>query len=285
MKIPFIFARIANWLLVLIILAGIILSQLYYDNWKTALGKNPDIPYNIMIEPHPLPSAVLKKTSFGLDNLIADIMWLQTIQYYGGGLPNERYRELPIMIETVTDLDKKFAYPYSFGLLMLPGEGFVKDAIKLGDKGLKIKEMRDNWEIPYYLAMIYRFNLHDNKMAAKYFEMASKIDGAPEMAAIMAGINYEKVNQRLLAYKLYEGIYQKAKNKQVRKRAKEYMDHIVLMEELETAAKIYKQKFGNFPQNLGDLEKAKIIDKIPPDPIGRGLAINPTTGTIIELQK
>lgn len=277
--------RALNIIFILIILDGIVISQLFYDGWKLVLAKAPNVSVNVLIEPHPLPADVLKKSSLGLNNLIADVIWLQTIQYYGGGLPYERYRELAKLIETTTELDPKFAYPYSFGLLILPGEGFTKEAIKLGEKGLKNPNLKNNWEIPYYMAITYRFNLKDKKQAAKYFEMASKRPGAPEMAGLMAGINYEKANQRLVAYKIYEGLYKKASNSYVRQRAKDYMDHLVIMESLERAGQIYKEKYGNFPVAVQDLVTKKIIQGIPEDPLKRGFVINPQTGLVSDGQK
>ena len=199
-------ARVLNFVMMVAVINGIVLAQLFYDSWKMAYGKKPNVSENVLIEPHPLPADVLKKSSLGLNNFIADIIWLETIQYYGGGLPYEKYRKLGQLVTLTTEMDPRFEYPYEFGLTVLPGEGFTKEAVSLGEKGLNSPYFKNSWEIPYTLAMVERTNVKDNLKAAQYFEIAAKRPGVPEMAAVMAGLNYEKVDQRLVAYDLYKGI-------------------------------------------------------------------------------
>lgn len=276
--------KVLNFVLVIVILNGIVLAQLFYDSWRMAYGKKPNVSANILIEPHPLPANIMKKSSLGLNNFMSDITWIETIQYYGGGMPYEKYRKLAQLMTLTTDMDPRFLYPYDFGLTVLPGEGFVKEAIILGDKGLKSPYFKDSWEIPYGLAMIERTNVKDNLKAAKYFQIASKRPGVPEMAGVMAGLNYEKADQRLVAYGLYKGIYDKTKNQYVKDSAKKHMDHLALVFNLEKAAEVYKGKFGKYPPTLEDLVKAKIVENIPTDPTGQALVIDPNTGKIIGQQ-
>lgn len=280
MKIPKISQKILNFVLIVAVLDGIILTQLFYDGWRMAFARKPDVSENIMIEPHPLPANVLKKASIGLNNLMADILWIQTIQYYGGGDPSGKYRKLPKMLDTLTDLDPKFAAPYGFGLLVMPGEGFTKEAVALGEKGMKNKALKDNWEIPYYLGLTEHFNLKNHTKAAEYLKIAADRPGAPEITKLMSGIYFAQANDRTTAYNLYVVVYKTSKNKYVKERAKTYLDHMQLIFALEKAATIYKEKIGSFPQNLQDLVIQKIIPEIPIDPLERGFVIDPKTGIV-----
>lgn len=280
MKLPKISKKIVNFVLIVAILDGIILAQIFYDSWKLGFKKKPNVAENILIEPHPLPASVLRKVSLGLNNIISDVLWLQTIQYYGGGMPNEKYRRLADMITEVTEMDSKFAYPYSFGLLVLPGEGFAKEAVALGEKAMKNPAFKDNWEIPYYLGLTEHLNIKDHKKAAEYLKMAADRKGAPEITKLMAGIYYAKANDRTTAYNLYVVVYKTTKNKYVKERAKDYLEHMQIIFALEEVAKNYKTKYGSFPNTLDKLVEDKMITAIPTDPLERGFVIDPNTGTV-----
>lgn len=282
MKMPKFSRSVLNFLLIITILDGLILSQLFYDGWKTSFAKKPNVSENILIEPHPLPANVLKKASLGLNNFIADILWIQTIQYYGGGDPQGKYRKLPEILDTLTSVDPKFAYPYSFGLLILPGEGFVKEAVALGEKGMKSPNVKGDWEIPYYLGLTEHFYAKDHIKAAKYLQIAADRPGAPDITKLMAGIYYQKANDKTTAYNLYVVVYKTTKNKYVKERAKAYLDHMQLIFAMEKLANDYKGRYGIFPATLQDLVTRGYLSEIPADPLERGFVINPQTGVITD---
>ncbi len=280
MKLPRFSQKVLNLLLVVTIIDGIFLAQLYFDGWKASFAKKPNVAENILIEPHPLPANVLKKASMGLDNFIADILWIQTIQYYGGGNPQGKYRKLPELLTTVTDLDPNFTYPYSFGLLIMPGEGYVKETIALGEKGMKNPRLKKSWEIPYYLGLTEHFNLKNYKKAGEYLKIAADRPGSPEITKLMSGIYFAKANERTTAYNLYVVVYQTSKNKYVKERAKVYLDHMQLIFAMEKLAAQYKEKNGSFPATMQDLVDKKYMSEIPADPLERGFVIDSKTGII-----
>ena len=280
MKIPKISPKILNFVLIIAVIDGIVLTQLFYDGWKMAFARKPNVSENVMIEPHPLPANVLKKASMGLNNLIADILWIQAIQYYGGGDPSGKYRKLPELMDTLTDLDPKFVYPYAFGLLIMPGEGFAKEAVALGEKGMKNPALKTSWEIPYYLGLTEHFNLKNHTKAAEYLKIAADRPGSPEITKLMAGIYYAKANERTTAYNLYVVVYQTSKNKYVKERAKAYLDHMQLIFAMEKIATQYKEKNGNFPTTLEQLVSGGFLKEIPADPLERGFVIDSKTGII-----
>ncbi len=275
--------KVLSFILVCVLINVIVLAQLFYDGWRLGFARKPNVPENVLIEPSPLPENVLKKLSLGLNNFVSDLLWIQTIQYYGGGDPSGKYRKLSKMFELVTSIDPKFSYPYVMGLLVLPGEGFAKEAQELGRKGMANPALKDNWEIPYYLGMVEHFNLKNTAEAAKLFELASKSPEAPAMTKLMAGIYYAKSNQRETAYNLYYVVHETTKNEYVKERARKYLDHMELIFGLEKAAGLYKQTYGSFPSDLSELVTKKIITNLPADPLGRDLRIDPETGIVSEV--
>jgi hypothetical protein len=264
--------------LICLLIAGIVGAQFSYDDWENNSAKKPSVSYNELIEPHLLPVEATKKVTFGLNNLLADITWLNLIQYYGGGLPYENFRKLPQMVNLVTELDQHFAYPYIFGLLVLPGENFPKEALQLGYKGLGNKNLAKEWEIPYYLGMVQHMNYKNYKEAGRLFELAAKNPEAPEITQLLAANYYSKANRRETAYALYLVIYETSKNDYVKERAKLYIEHWQLIFALEEKNKLYKEKFGQFPENLNKLVEGKIFRKSPKtlliaDAVCQGIAL------------
>ena len=115
-----------------------------------------------------LPTAsVLRKIDFGLHESLASLVWLKMNQgVYTWLEKSKKYERFSREIQILTDLDPKWGYPYAFGTLLLPDFKKTDEAIKLGEKGMK--NVPDDWRIPYYMAMVYNGNLNDRLNAAKY---------------------------------------------------------------------------------------------------------------------
>jgi len=139
--------------------------QRQYDQVRLQHIRTIQISVNEFIEPS-LPSPiVLEKAAFGFRTVIADLLWLTTIQYYGGGDPYGKYRQLPKLVESITRLDPRFTYPYSFAGLVLPNEGFPDEALSILRTGEK--SLPDSWELPYNEATIYYIDKKDSAAAAQ----------------------------------------------------------------------------------------------------------------------
>ena len=186
------------------------------------------IQASIVQHPEKLPNSTSAKLgSFGFTNMLADIYWLQTIQYIWGNVIWGEYKKyLSAMMNLVTDLSPYFESPYTIGQLLLPSDSGSHDDTnnpenikyyKQGealwlkwvsnfcdDNKIKAIKNEDNlWEIinnekysnpcksykiPYYLAYIYYFYLKDNTQAAQYYKVVSAQKDAPPWARTLAAI-------------------------------------------------------------------------------------------------
>jgi len=199
-------------------------AQLTFDSWARFSPSKIDTAYNVYIEPQPLSGSVAKNISFGMNEALADWYWLQLIQYYGGGEPNGYYRKLPEMFNTVTDLSPKFLDAYQTGLIILPGEGFVDQAITLGNKGMQ--NLPDSWEMPYYTGLVYHIYKKDYTTAAHYFDIAATKPGAPANTKYFAAIYYNAADQRQVAFQIFQTIYNTTTNSYIKDRAGKYLTHL-----------------------------------------------------------
>jgi hypothetical protein len=173
-----------------------------------------------------LPTApTLKILDLGLHSATASLVWLKINQGAYTWIDNTgKYERFSKEIQTLTDLDLKWGYPYAFGTLLLPGLGKNELAVQLGEKGLK--NVKDDWRIPYYLAMVYHTNLKDRLNAAKYFTLAANTPGAPENVKKMP-LEYGTGKNRLDEMeKIWETLYETADNEVLRGQAEKYLLYI-----------------------------------------------------------
>jgi tetratricopeptide (TPR) repeat protein len=138
-------------------------------------------------------SRFLRSISLGHDLLLADLIWLDAVQYIGGHARNMNLDVLYQYLDTVTDLDPRFVYAYQVGELLLPQEGRIDLAVLLARKGMKNNPER--WELPFYLGFIYHYYARDYELAAKYYALAARKEGAPLSAQTLAASAQMKGNK------------------------------------------------------------------------------------------
>jgi hypothetical protein len=269
------------FLILLIVVMGITyLAQLRYDVWMYFGSPKIKVSYNEYIEPQPLSPAMARASSFGANEFMADYYWLQFIQYYGGGDPYGKYRKLAEIFNTITDLSPKFSQAYQTGLLVLPAEGFIDQAIALGEKGQK--NLADDWEMPYYTGLVYHIYKKDYVKAAEKFAQAAALPDAPPITKLFVGIYYNKANDRDTAYAIFQVVYETSKDSYVKERASKYVGHLEGVFRLEDAVKTFHDRYGRYPNNLDELVTKKIIDKLPVSPLSINYTLDPATGAIGE---
>lgn len=200
----------------LISFAGAAASQAGFVRTKTALPETVST----------LPSAsTLKAANLGLHTATASFIWLKINQGAYTWLDTTRqYERFSKEIQTLTDLDPKWGFPYAFGTLLLPGLGKSELALELGKKG--IENVPDDWRIPYYMAMVYHTNLKDRVNAARYFAIAANTNGAPENVKEMPKIYGSQKNRLEETEKIWETLYETADNAILREQAEKYLFHI-----------------------------------------------------------
>lgn len=225
------------------------------------------------LEP-PSPVAV-KALAGGFNRAAADAMWLTTIQYFGGGNPNETYSALPSLLSTVVTVDPNFEYPYLFGGLVLPWQSSARAALELLEAGMS--HFPSNGLMPYYAGAIARLQLKDNHLAAAYFERASKTPGAPRAATLLAGVSLTDLDNRQVALAWWDGVLETSTDATIRERATAWRDHLELILTLESLIKKVEETTGQPVQSLNDLVVRRALLSIPLSPLGRPLRYDATT--------
>ena len=202
--------RTAIWLLVALGFSGLASLQTLGDKAGsdfTAKTKRATLESSQPLVP-PLP--VLQALSLGNPSLAADVLWLQTIQYFGIGDPDGKYPALGPLLNDITRLDPKDEPPYELGLVVLPFMDQSPQAIELGLRAQTA--IPNNGLLTYYLASVYHLDYKDYQNAAKYYQLAAKEPGAPSAATSLAGTVLSKLDansvDRIVAREFWRAVYQ-----------------------------------------------------------------------------
>jgi len=124
--------------------------------------------------------------SLGYKNLLSDVFWFSTINYFGVHLNSDRdYRWLAHRCQLVTELKPKAFEVYSFCALMLAWEqNDARGAISLLNRA--IENFPEKWEFYYYRGFYYLYFLKDALNARNDFLQASKLPEVPELVVALA---------------------------------------------------------------------------------------------------
>jgi hypothetical protein len=140
-----------------------------------------------------LPTAeMLHLASLGNAGLVADLVYLWSIQYYAQFQPHERFLYLETVFNLITDLDPLYHDAYRVGALIMQiqigdGDEERKQAvIRLFDKALR--NMPSNHEIAETAAWDMYMRYRDMTEALRYVEAAVAIPGAPHRLKRVLGV-------------------------------------------------------------------------------------------------
>lgn len=133
---------------------------------------------------------LLNHFTAGMDTVVADLIWVQCVQYTGKQLRGERdFRWLEQMIRTVVRLDPYFVDAYRYGAMFLASLNAEDDAaLNLLERGAILNPYAAM--LPYEMAMVYMLNRRDwpeaKKMAALYLGIAARRPDAPAFVPELA---------------------------------------------------------------------------------------------------
>jgi len=141
---------------------------------------------------------------------IADVYYLNMIQYYGEHLESGRLQSLPAMVDLVSALSPRFIRPYSFGAFALVDAGRPDLSVKLLQRGFR--ENPTEWGFPAYLGYFaYQYGAGSKQQndlaAARWYRTAAAVPGSPpyllRLAAVLAGKGGETEKAALLWGQVY----------------------------------------------------------------------------------
>lgn len=174
-----------------------------------------------------LPSGrFIEAASLGYRELVADFVWFQAVQYYGGYRNDEHnLRYFEGLMNIVTDLDPHFVFAYVFGAVVLASDmNSFADGVALLRKG--VGKNPDSWKLPFEIGFLSYVEARDAKMAARYFELASKLPGGGDRAKRFAAFVYSRAGSAENSVRMWQEVLNTSEEPFMRDLARHYINKL-----------------------------------------------------------
>jgi hypothetical protein len=269
-----------NWvpMTVLIgLLGGGALSSLYVvDKQRHALTGSVELSY--------LPKGdYLKVAVLGYRHIAADLLWLKAVQGLAGRQQTrEGYLGAYHAVDVLTDLDPQFVHAYQYtGAVLGVVAGMAKESVALLTKG--VQHNPTVWQLSFFLGYDYYYELRDPASAAKCFQAASLLPGAPPWLAGLAARMAVEANDPGAALEFLQRIYLQTKDEQLKEGIAQRIREVMAerdVRDLEKAVSVYRERSGSLPKTLDDLVSAGLLASIPPEPFGGRYELSTSDGSV-----
>jgi tetratricopeptide (TPR) repeat protein len=231
-----------------------------------------------------LPSGrYLKVASLGFPELLADVVYIWSIQYYGNYDSQDRFRYLEhVYGNVISELDPRYVDPYLVGSMIMSME--AKDyemALRLLDKGIAANP--DEWILAFEAGFVSFNSLGDHARAARYFQRALAIPGAPSVIRRLHAEMYNKMGDKRTSLAHWREVYEQAANDHVRDVAWRHVHDLTIevdLEHLRAAVNGWRERQGTNPPDLRALQRAGLVGGEPVDPDGRPYTYDPASGEV-----
>ena len=242
-----------------------------------------------------LPSPeMLKIMSVGNPGLVADVLYLWSIQYYSFYRPHERFLYLETVYNLITDLDPLYVDAYRIGALIMQIQtGGDQDELegavrRLFDKGLR--NLPDNWQLAEAAAWDFFIRFKDRETALHYAEIATKRPGAPPRIKRMVGVWRDKENAWTLedSIEYWRRALENAENEWDRVLCtNQYYDAVTAgdRKKLEFLLDEFSVRYGFCPEKWDALIRVGLIRQVPADAFGDPYGIDPKDCGLVAYKK
>lgn len=151
---------------------------------------------------------VLAGSIFGMQEVLSDVFFLETIQYFGDWRikKEEKFKMVSPLFKAISILSPDFVPAYYFGALVFDELGKIDEAIKLLDKG--IEKNPHAFELWLYRDFtIYLFRTGEYEKAIQGIKTALTLEGHPPVLERILAYAYEKNGQIEEAINQWQKIY------------------------------------------------------------------------------
>lgn len=224
-----------------------------------------------------IPSkAILKHLTAGMSNVVADMLWVETIQYTVKEFhdPERKFRWLEHMLNAAVDLDPYFEGVYVNGGTFLSSIGADDRAMNLLEKGF-IRNP-ESWRIPMEMVRVYVLNRRDDPGSAAaavyYLRMVAERHEHPELYLNWARQIQETDDLAGQSRDIWNNMIATAEDPFVRELAEHNLQILNardVADALQDSVEQFQATYHRPPRDLRELVTAGLVPGLPdPDKLG-----------------
>jgi tetratricopeptide (TPR) repeat protein len=198
----------------------------------------------------------LKRYSFGFDNLIADLIWIQLIQEASHEpVKSDDLSWEYAQVDAVTALDHRFTHAYSFGAVFV---SIFRQDIAGAEKILRkwVKRQPRNWRAHYMLGFHYYDNVQDYEKASHHVLQAATLPKSPSWLVALGVRLLSETGSLTQALRtsvlIYPIVFDKEGKKRLIKRIRA-LNFGLQKAMWNSALTRYREKYNKYPQNQSEL--------------------------------
>jgi tetratricopeptide (TPR) repeat protein len=225
---------------------------------------------------------ILRMASLGHRALVADLVWLAAIQYYGEQrITGQRHEQAQRLFQVIYDLDPGFKRATRFGALVLAQDARNPEgAIALLERAGR--DDPDAWEYPFDQGFVYQTVMKDYEAAGRSYQAAAERPGAPDLAVRLAGVSFARLGDRETARQVWKSLLEEDNEVLVRiaERSLRNLDMEEAQDLLTDAVTRYRAAAGREPSTWAELVSAGLIERVPEEPFGGAYAWDAGTGRV-----
>lgn len=209
----------------------------------------------------------VRTLSPGLENLLADIYWLRTVQYFGGQRVfggGKNFDLLAPLIDITTTLDPRFEMAYRYGAVFMAeappnGAGQPARAVDLLKRGAAANP--SSWRIRQDWGFFTFFFLGDAAEASRVLTEASSLPGAPDWLRSSAADFLTRSGERGTSRSIWQHLYEQAEGPMRENAAFNLarLDALDAVDAHQKAVGEFHGRFGRFPTSLAELGSAGLL--------------------------
>lgn len=229
----------------------------------------------------------LELMSDGFRDLVADLYWLRTVQYFGSQRvfdEDKRYELLRPLVEITTTVDPRMEIAYRYGATFLAepwpmGAAQPEAAVELLRKG--VERNPRSWRLRQDLALFHLFFIKDPQTASRILLDASREPDAPPYFGALAAAVLARGGERAAARELWSRIRDQAEPGPMRDNASINLGILIALDAVDAfnaASESFQRQAGRPPSSLEELRASGLIRGSLVDPGGTPYAYDPATG-------
>lgn len=213
----------------------------------------------------------VKPLTLGFQNFGANLLWFQTMDYFGKQLRGKRdYRWLAHMCKLVTELNSRSRTQFEFCGNLVSWAGKDPEASnEILDRAAIAHP--DYWRFPYMRGFNNWYFLEDKRRAKDDMIRASKRPEAPLFLASLASRLITDTENPALAIEFLTRTLERTNNPSAKLEIEEKLKLARLSQftkKLEGLVVEYQEIHGEPAESLDDLVEAKMLKFVPKDPFG-----------------